>query len=128
MTDLLTLDLKEFAGQGVSVQLKHPVTGKKLDSFITVQGSDSSEYKNAMIDVAKSNSSLPPESIDHEANGVKLMVRITTGWTGLKLGEHEIEYSKEEASKLYDRFGWISDQLYLAIHDRKLFLVNAKTV
>jgi len=126
MTDLLTLDLKGFAEQGVSVQLKHPVTGKKLDSFITVQGSDSSEYKNAMIAVAKSNSN--SDSIDHEANGVKIMSQITIGWTGLKLGNEEIKYSKEEAEKLYARFGWISDQVFSAVNDRKLFLVNAKTV
>ena len=126
MTDLLTLDLKEFAGQGVSIQLKHPVTGKKLDSFITIQGSDSAEYKNAMIAVAKSNSS--SDSVDHEANGAKIMSLITLGWSGLKFGEEEISYSKEEAEKLYARFGWISDQVFSAVNDRKLFLVNAKAV
>lgn len=124
MTDLLALDLKEFAGQGVSVQLKHPVTGKKLDSFITVQGSDSAEYKNAMIAIAKSNSQ--SEKIDHEANGAKIMSLITLGWTGLNFGEETIEYSKEEAEKLYSRFGWISDQIFSAVNNRKLFLVNAK--
>lgn len=126
MTDLLTLDLKEFAGQGVSIQLKHPATGKKLDSFITIQGSDSAEYKNAMIAVAKSNSS--SDSVDHEANGAKIMALITLGWSGLKFGEEEISYSEEEAEKLYARFGWISDQVFAAVNDRKLFLVNAKAV
>ena len=126
MTDLLTLDLKGFAEQGVSIQLKHPVTGKKLESFITIQGADSAEYKNAMIAVSKASSL--SDKTDHEADGAKILALITLGWTGLKFGAEEVKYSEEEAIKLYARFGWISDQVFSAVNDRKLFLVNAKAV
>tara|TARA_R110002167_G_scaffold45515_4_gene136736 strand:+ start:1452 stop:1832 length:381 start_codon:yes stop_codon:yes gene_type:complete len=126
MTDLLTLDLKEFAEQGASIQLEHPVTGKKLDSFIKIQGADSAEYKNAMLAIAKA--SALSDKKDGEEEAAKMLSLITLDWSGLKLGAETIEYSKEEAVKLYTRFGWISDQVFSAVNDRKLFLVNAKAV
>ena len=115
-----------FAGQGITIQLECPVTGEKLDSFITVQGADGSVYKNKRIAIQKS--SYGKESVDHEDNGVQLMCAITMGWSGLSLGAKEIKYSEEEARKLYTKFDWISDQVFSAVNDRKLFLVNAKAV
>lgn len=125
MADLLGLDLKGFAEAGVSIQLKNPITNELLDSFISIKGADSADYKNAMIAAARSRSGA--DTPDHDLEGAKMLALITTGWKGLNLGDDEIEFSIEEAEKLYLRFGWISDQVFIAVNDRKLFLVNAKT-
>ena len=78
--------------------------------------------------IAVSKASSLSDKTDHEADGAKILALITLGWTGLKFGDEEIKYSEEEAVKLYARFGWISDQVFSAVNDRKLFLVNAKAV
>lgn len=124
MTDLLSLDLKSFAEEGVSVQLTHPITSEKLDSYITVKGADSSAYKNALIAVSKSKTA--GADGDFESDGAEIMAAITINWKGLSLGKEELVFSREEAFKIYKQYSWISDQVFSAINDRTLFLANAE--
>ncbi len=130
--DLAAIDTVKGSNDGFDVQIYHPGTNEDLDIIISVLGKDSDQFqkisrgqnKRRMSKMSKGgfrNVSTPPVE-EMESDSIDLLACCTTGWSGVVIDKKEIEFSKENAVMIYDRFPWIKEQVDLAIGDRANFI------
>ena len=130
--DLAAIDTVKGSNDGFDVRIYHPGTSEDLDITINVLGKDSDAFqkvsrgqnKRRMAKMSKGgfrNVSTPPVE-EIESDGIELLASCTTGWSGVVIDKKEIEFSKENAVMIYDRFPWIKEQVDLAIGDRANFI------
>lgn len=126
--DLAQLDTTAAANEGADIELLHPTTGAPLGVLITVCGTDSDAYRQALRErqnkrlrnAKRGGATLTAEEIEAEA--LDLLVRCTSGWTGVELDGKPVAFTREAARDLYRRFRWIREQVDTAIEDRANFL------
>lgn len=150
---LVKLNTGEVANKGRAVALLHPSTQVSIGIRFFILGTDSNEYKRItrkqqMELQAKQKRQRrgvylqTPEEL--EANGIELLVGLTTGWeedirdekgniTGVRkeieLNEGEfVPFSPEAVQRIYEDlgFGWIREQIDSEIGDRRDFLPSEK--
>ena len=132
MVDLAAIDTVKGSNEGFDVRIYHPGTNEDLDITISVLGKDSdlfqkvsrNQNKKRMAKMQKggfrNNTSIPIEQV--ESDGIDLLAACTTGWTGVVIDKKEIEFSKDNAIMVYERFPWIKEQIDTAIGDRANFI------
>ena len=132
MVDLAAIDTVKGSNEGFDVRIYHPGTNEDLDITISVLGKDSdlfqkvsrNQNKKRMAKMQKggfrNTTSIPIEQV--ESDGVDLLAACTTGWTGVVIDKKEIEFSKDNAVMVYERFPWIKEQIDTAIGDRANFI------
>lgn len=112
VSKLYTLEAHE---EGAEIQIKSPVDDQPTDFYIRVKGPDSKAYREA---VRKYHRKL----ISNEEGGeIDLLVAITVSWKGLKDKKANIDFSPEEARKLYDNAPAVASQVDRFIADRLNF-------
>lgn len=129
------MDLINFtsdkANVPVDVIIKHPVTNEPTDIVIQVLGLDSTSAQ-ACLDQQQavrfkkmmgSGEDAAPE-FDPEINRqnlIELLVACTAGWKNVQFGGEALEYTRENAVKLYTQVPALRDQVSKASGSRKLF-------
>ena len=127
--DLSKLNVSALADAGITVQLRHPADGTKLENdkgesmTVTVAGSDSALFKGelkARIRQANLNKKRKDDiDIDEmEKRGVELIAKCTLSWSGLQLDGKDMPFSYAAAVKLYSEHQWIKEQVDAAMADR----------
>lgn len=120
--DLATLDTTAKADQGVEYELIHPESGEAMGIFITVAGSDSRIWRKALSDIAERNKGLRRTAELVRQEGIEAAARCTLGWRNVVLDTKPLEFTQENARKLYARFPWIREQVDTFRYDRSNFL------
>jgi len=131
--DLASIDTVKGSNEGFDVKIYHPGTMQDLDITINVLGKDSDEFqkvsraqqKKRMAKMTKGgfraqSMAPPPEEI--EADGLDLLCRCTTAWSGVVVDGKEVAFSHDTAKVVYTRFPWIKEQIDTAIGDRANFI------
>ena len=130
--DLSAIDTVKGSNEGFDVRIYHPGTNEDLDITISVLGKDSdlfqkvsrAQNKKRMAKMQKggfrNTTSIPLEEI--ESDGVDLLASCTTGWAAVVIDSKEIDFSKDNAVMVYERFPWIKEQVDTAIGDRANFI------
>lgn len=127
--DLANFDLTVLANEGAEIELKHPVNGEGIGSFISIIGTDSDTYQSAIaalrnkrIEAAKNAKTVNMTAEDIDEQNIDLLAACTTGFRDLILDGETVVFSVANAKKIYTRFKWIRDQIDNEIGDRSNFL------
>ena len=114
--DLSNYDLAAKAEAGSEVKILEPKTDKETDIVIRVVGANSAKYRNATV-AALVDYPMPDDAdsetlaeIHFKRNAVKFSACVT-GWENIELDGKVLEYSRENARLIVERFYWIADQV-----------------
>lgn len=130
------MDLKKLnlAGSDAeTLHLCHPSTGVELVDeedgtpvLIELHSSDSDvvrgavrRFGNKKLNEKKGRKQSMEELEDSSA---KILAAATAGWSGMRFGSDELEFTKENAESVYKDFPWIREQVEEFINDRSNFL------
>ena len=126
--DFTKLDFAAKAEEGAVMQVKNPLTGEALGATITLIGTDSKAFR----DLAKQRATAAlkrtkeeQESFDVDASSVELLAKCTLAWSGIEEGGKSVEFSQENAVKMYSKYHWLKEQVDRFIGDRANFLPSA---
>lgn len=129
--DLASIDTKDTANQGAVLELRGPDESalRKEDGSpitITLLGKDSDVFikaTNANTNrILKQGGRAKITAEGSRADGIAVLARCTVDWDGIKVEGEELACTYENAVKLYDRFGFIREQVDEFIGDRANFL------
>lgn len=116
--DLSNYDLCALAEKGFECNLLDPSTGKPTDIVFNIIGSDSRVYREAK---SKSyRSAALGVSVDEIS--AEVYSSCVKDWSGLAMGDDEIEFSPEKCIEIFTKFPWIMDQVGLAVEKRANFM------
>lgn len=126
--DLDNFDSRKGAEEGFELQLSDPKTNAPVQEFITILGTDSDAYQEALRAqqrrhaerMQKARRVALPSPEEQEANVIALLVAATVSWRGDKLGKSA--FSPEAAAELYKTYPPIREQVDAGISDRANFL------
>lgn len=123
--DLAQLDLTAKSNDGEWLELEHPVTGEPLGIKIKLAGVDSDIYKKQLRKLQdrrlrKGLRTITAEEFEEEQ--LQLLVACTLDWKGMIYEGKELEPTKENIRMIYEKFGWIREQVDNFIGDRRNFL------
>lgn len=117
--DLANLDTKTAMEKGAVLQLRHPATNellfaddaKKKPMTITLMGIDGETFSKIRREnqrkLSKANKSFNPEDADEQ--GLDTLAALTKDWANLVLGGKPLEFSRDNARKLYSDYPWIRE-------------------
>lgn len=123
--DLDNLDTTTAADAGVKMELRHPATDEvlmqadgKTPVTITLLGQDSKAYKQAerkasdrrMARQAERGGRVPLTSAGLDEDNLVRLVATTTGWSGIRWGGQDQEFTKDAAREMYTKWPWARDQ------------------
>lgn len=131
----MTLDLYNFTSDKANVPIDvvfvHPVTGKPTDVVFHVVGLDSTAAQKCLdeqqavrfTEMTSGNELATPKFDPQESRMqlIELLVACTVGWTNLMFKGEVLEFTKENATMIYDKVPAIRDQVNKATGSRKLF-------
>lgn len=120
--DLATLDTQAASEAGAELELVHPATGENLGIFITLAGSDSGQWRKAVMDMAEKRGKKRVGAEEIRRNGIEIVARCTLAWRNVHLDGQELPCTLENARELYNRFDWIREQADTFCSDRANFL------
>ncbi len=127
--DLASLDLTKASNDGAWITLKHPATGEDLSGKIKVVGKDSTkfiqlseEFRRKTMEDMKSNKTMAQKMESAQAQSDAILVACTVDWDGMMLDGKDLPFSEQNVKMVYERFGWIKEQIDTAIADRANFL------
>jgi hypothetical protein len=121
MIDLNKFDTRKAAEKGFILNLKHPVTGSKLDGWIELRGKDSDTYQEKILKISRELVTQKDEFSESQIRA-RLLAAATITWGEIAVGEKPVEYEHDKAVWLYDNFAWIAEQVNVAINDRANFM------
>lgn len=122
--DISQFDTSTLAESGVEYVVLNPMDDRQTDITMTLAGTDSSFYRNAISAQARKSSDRKREKIDleeAEQNTCEILAACTLGWSGLLEGGKELKYSKQNAIDLYKKHKWLRQQVDRFIGDRANF-------
>lgn len=129
--DLAQLDLTAAANAGAWVDMLHPVTGNALGIRIKVLGKDSDAFRELeekhqreAIEAAKLRKRPADPIAAAKEHGEAMLVACTVAWEGVELDGVALECTPANVKAVYHRFGWLRDQVDLAIGSRANFLAR----
>lgn len=134
MLDLANLDTVKVSDEGADMELRHPATRavicNEAGDPITIRlvGTDSTIYRKAQAAITnrklaqnKRNVKITAEEL--EADGLELLAKCTVNWHhDLAVDGAPLEFSVDNARKLYRRFPWIREQAEEFVNERANFL------
>lgn len=126
--EITSLKLKDTT----DLLLVHPVTGEELVDdkgekvVITLYGTSSKEYRNAITALANRNTARKNKVVKAEQAKleiIELLVECTASMSGLEV-QGKAPKTKDDFREIYsdDSLSWIKDQVDEAIGDRSNFL------
>lgn len=130
MLKLKDLDSKTASNAGAWIDIFHPVTKENTGMQILVAGTDSDRYRsvlhahqNRRVQAFSRGQPLRLSAEEQENERLDLLVSCTLGWKGVSEdGSTPLEFSPENARRVYVDFPAIREQVDMAIADRSLFM------
>lgn len=132
--------LAERAEVGADVAIVDPYSNEPLKQddgsavVIRVLGKDSAAFrkKEHELTARSSNRYIRRKGKDVTADDLdvaerdksELLAAITTGWSGIDLGNGPVEFSQNAARDLYNEHTWIRDQVDIFVGDRANFFTK----
>lgn len=127
--DLNKLDLSKASNEGAWITLKHPASNEDLPMKIKVVGKDSDkfiqlseEFRRSTLEDMKANKSVEQRIETSKQYGDNLLVACTLEWKGIELDGKKLDCTQDNVKLVYQRFGWIKEQIDTAIADRANFI------
>lgn len=136
--DLLTLDTRDGANTGAIMDVENPVTGEKLKTAdgapvtITLLGLDSDRLKKRQNELTNDvlKKGFRPKRVTAEKgedDRLTTLALATVGWENIDLGGEKLDFSQDNARKLYRRLPWLAEQVDAFVGDRANFLKASST-
>ena len=126
--DLANLDMTVMADAGATMTVMHPATGEPLqhngeDVTITILGQDSTKFREEVQRRAKAQLGKrgKPDFDKIAADSADLLAACTTSWEGITENGQLVECSRENAKRIYEKYGWLRQQVDEFISDRANF-------
>ena len=125
--DLANFNLAAQAEAGASLTILNPIDGTKTDLVITVAGSESATYRNAVFAASseytyKDDADLKDKiDVIDKRNGVTYAACIM-GWVNMEFDGKPVEFSHDEAARILADTPWLTDQIGAFIKDRANFI------
>lgn len=126
--DLSKLDMTKFADEGAPLEIVHPATLEPLmhdEKPVTIWllGQDSTIFRDEIQRRAKSQLNKRQKiDIDKVAgDSADLLAVLTVGWYGIEEGGKALECTRENAKSIYQKYGWLRQQVDEFIGDRANF-------
>lgn len=138
--DLASLNTTNACNKGAEVQLKNPFDNTPLEMYITVLGSDSTEFKAFTRE--RTNIRLKKDALAQkrgkdaeirtvegiESENIDLLVTCMVGWRGIvldaKVSKDDLPFNVPNAIKVLKENSWIYSQINDAVGDIGLFVKN----
>lgn len=127
--DLNKLDLTKSSNEGIWYALKHPVTNDELPMKIKVIGKDSDkfiklseDFRRSTLEDMKVNKTSEQRIQVAKEYGDNILIACTLEWQGIELDGKKLDCTPDNVKLVYQRFGWIKEQIDTAIADRALFI------
>jgi len=127
--DLAKLDLTKNSNEGAWITVKHPASNEDLPIKIKVIGKDSDkfiklseDFRRSTLEDMKSNKTVEQRIQTSKEYGDTLLVACTLEWQGIELDGKKLDCTPENIKLVYQRFGWIKEQVDTAIADRAVFI------
>jgi len=116
----------------------HPATGEETDIVILCLSPDHPDYKKTMMKQmrkgidTKSVKKLDKADIDQiidqmSANREDAIAAMVTGWKNIKIDGKVLNYSEENAVKLFREYPWMMEQVEVFCDKRENFFGKKKT-
>ena len=105
----------------VVIDIKDPL-GNATDIKVVVYGADSSVYRNSRLDIARMD-----KTEDHEElakRGAMQLAKCIKSWDNVLVNGQSLNPDKAVELLADPDYAWFTDQILLAIHDRKLFFAG----
>ena len=134
--DLKNLDTLGAAERGMTIELKHPFNGEALFSEVEVDGKKKKSYWTvSVVGVGsrlynQAQKKLEQARKDSWANKHKqldeekeeelirnISVACTTGWAGITEDGKLVEFSRENAVRIYRDYPWLANQVNEAMYN-----------
>jgi hypothetical protein len=128
--DLTRFDqITKNQNSGIEVEIMGP-DGKPAGITIRVSGPDSERQKKALQklqDERLESQDIKPLTAEQIANrSLRGLALSVMSWSKFKLDDVEYHYSEENATKLFNRFPWIKEQVEAKAGSRAAFLKLSK--
>ncbi len=127
--DLSKLDLTKSSNEGAWVVLKHPASNEDLPMKIKIIGKDSDkfiklseDFRRSTLEDMKANKTVEQRIQTSKDYGDSLLIACTIEWQGIELDGKKLDCNAENVKLVYQRFGWIKEQIDTAIADRSNFI------
>jgi len=135
--DLASLDTIAACNVPCEIEIQHPVTMEKTGIFISVVGKDSDVYRdrikalaneNLARDAARRGKQERPDIDKMEAKSIDVLVASTVAWRSantpgqVMLDGDALDFSPDNAHKIYNRILPIREQVQEAINDLENFM------
>ena len=137
--DLAKFDTRKTASEGVAMVVRHPQTDEPLVDeksgrpvTITLLGEDSDVYKQVShrssderLKKRVKKGRIEIRTAEIERDALEVLVACTKDWDGIVLDGQGLEFTPDNARKLYTRIPFVRDQAAEFINDRANFLGNS---
>lgn len=127
--DLNKLDLTKASNEGTWYTLKHPVSNEDLPMKIKIIGKDSDkfvklseDFRRSTLEDMKANKTTEQRIQTSKEYGDSLLIACTIEWQGIELDGKKLDCTSDNVKLVYQRFGWIKEQIDTAIADRANFI------
>ena len=125
--DLASLDsMMKAQEEGVEVNIYHPGTGEDLGIVVKVAGPDSKRVHDARRAISdqrlKQRRLQPMTAAEVDREMIVLLSESILDWRGVVVSGQNIEYSREAARRLLERFPFIREQIEKVVGDRRDFI------
>jgi hypothetical protein len=114
------------------LELLHPLTRQKLGATITIAGPEHPQRKKILHErqrrlrakFAKSQKLTFADPAEEDEDEIELLAACTLGWRGLNSEGAELQFSQQEARKLYSNpeLAWLRAQVRAGLDDLELFI------
>lgn len=134
MFDLADLDTKALAEEGAVFELRHPDTNEPILSdgqpvSLRLAGSDSRrakqierEQQDRRYKRMSRKGAFELTSEENERERLERLIGCTLGWSNVYVDGQPLEFTDENAHRLFVRFDWIREAAERFVNDRANFL------
>ena len=131
--DLSSIDTIAACNKPVEIEIEHPVSKEKTGVFISVVGKDSDVYRSRIKALANENmqreamlgqrGKVDIPNIDRmETKNIDTLIAVTTGWRGVVLDGEALDFTTDNARKVYTRILPVREQVQEAVNSLENFM------
>ncbi len=130
--DIASMDTSDASNSGIEIELRHPVTDAALGAYITVLGIESEiarDLRDAQTRKAQQTMQRAGRMVFDSPQALKdrridICVACTKSWRNMTYKGADLPFSVPNARMLYGQFGWMLNQVDIAIADIGNFLTS----
>lgn len=131
--DLASIDTIAACNKPQEIEIKHPVSGEGTGVFFAIVGKDSDIYRTRIKALADENirrdhfaqqrgkAEIP--TIERlERKNIDTLVAVTTGWRNVVLNGEALDFTADNARKIYTAILPVREQVQEAVNDLENFM------